>query len=288
MAEKPKHASGYNSEQVELVRALCLYVATKLGDLMDDLVIVGGLVPSLIIDQEHLKEHIDRHVGTMDLDVGLQVALLQEGRYRKLTERLRDAGFQMDTNDDGKPTRQRWTIGNSERVTIDFLIQPTLEDDKGGRLRNLENDFAAIIAPGLRCAFRDRRRVTIAGATLFGEKATRDIWVCDAGAYVVLKALAFDSRGENKDAYDLYYVLRNYGAGPADVATRLQALIDDADAQRALSILIRDFSAHDAVGAMRVAAFITGGTNDDLQADVVGFTHPVLALVNLSSAPVRD
>ena len=44
MAHKPNHASGYKSEQVELVRALCLYVATKLGDLMDDLVIVGGLV----------------------------------------------------------------------------------------------------------------------------------------------------------------------------------------------------------------------------------------------------
>ena len=50
MADKPKHASEYKAEQVELVRATCLYVATKLGDLMDDLVIVGGLVPSLIVD----------------------------------------------------------------------------------------------------------------------------------------------------------------------------------------------------------------------------------------------
>jgi hypothetical protein len=37
--------------------------------------------------------------------------------------------------------------------------------------------------------------------------------VRDADAYVVLKALAFDSRGENKDAYDLFYVVRNYGVG---------------------------------------------------------------------------
>jgi hypothetical protein len=34
MAEKPKRASEYRSEQIELVRATCLYVATKLGDLM--------------------------------------------------------------------------------------------------------------------------------------------------------------------------------------------------------------------------------------------------------------
>jgi hypothetical protein len=279
MADKPKHASEYTSEQVELVRAMCLYVATKLGDMMDDLLIVGGLVPSLIVDQEHLAGDVPPHVGTMDLDVGLQVALLQQGRYRQLTERLRDAGFEMDKNDAGRPTRQRGAVAQADRVTIDFLVQPTLEGDRGGKLRDLEPDFAAIIAPGLRCAFRDRRQVTLRGKTLFGEKATREIWVCDAGAYVVLEALAFDSRGANKDAYDLSHVVRNYGSGPADVASKLQPLLDDADAQRALTVLKRDFSEPDALGPMRVAAFVTGGTDEQLQADVVGFVAQLLARV---------
>jgi hypothetical protein len=276
MADKPRLASEYKSEQVELVRAACLYVATKLGDLMDDLLIVGGLVPSLIIDQETLGEDVDPHVGTMDLDVGLQLALLNEGRYRELSGRLRDAGFKMDTNDAGKPTRQRWAIGDAGTVTLDFLIQPSREGDKPGRLRDLEADFAAIIAPGLRCAFRDRKRVTLQGTTLFGEKATREVWVSDAGAYVVLKALAFDSRGENKDAYDLFYVVRNYGAGVDDVAAKLRPLLDDSEAQRALEILQRDFSEPDAVGPMRVAAFVTGGKDDVLQADVAGFVAQLL------------
>jgi hypothetical protein len=82
MADKPKRASEYKSEQVDLVRATCLYVATKLGDMMDDLLIIGGLVPSLIVEQTTLPEGTDAHVGTMDLDVGLQLALLDEGRYR--------------------------------------------------------------------------------------------------------------------------------------------------------------------------------------------------------------
>ena len=43
MADKPQRASEYKPEQLELVRAACLYVATKLGDMMDDLVIIGGL-----------------------------------------------------------------------------------------------------------------------------------------------------------------------------------------------------------------------------------------------------
>jgi hypothetical protein len=68
MAEKPKTAHGYGGNQSRRVKAACLYLATKLGDLMEDMVVVGGLVPSLIIDQENLAEAGTPHVGTMDLD----------------------------------------------------------------------------------------------------------------------------------------------------------------------------------------------------------------------------
>lgn len=277
MSDKPRRASDYPSEQAALVKATCLYVATKLGDMMDDLVIVGGLVPSLIVKQDDLPEETESHIGTFDLDVGLQLALLDEGRYRKLTERLRNAGFAMDKNDDGNSTRQRWVISGAGTVTVDFLIQPSLAGDKGGKLRNIEPDFAAIIAPGLRCAFQDRQAVALEGRTLFGEKARRDVWVCGPGGFVVLKALAFEGRGEPKDAYDLFYVLRNFGAGVEDVAARFRPLLDEPEAQKALGILRRDFLDPEMVGPARVAAFLTGGRNDALQADVVGFVSRLLS-----------
>lgn len=40
------------------------------------------------------------------------------------------------------------------------LIEPTRPDDRGGALRDIEPDFAAIIAPGLHLAFVDRQRIT--------------------------------------------------------------------------------------------------------------------------------
>lgn len=273
MADKPTTAAGYTSEHVALVRATCLYVATKLGDLMDDLVVVGGLAPSLLVVQDG---PVEAHVGTMDLDVGLTVALLDEGRYQALTERLRRAGFSQDENEDGNPTRQRWKITGTAKVTVDFLIQPTRPGDRGGRLRDIEADFAAIIAPGLHLAFRDRVRVTLSGPTIVGEEATRDVWVCGAGAFVVLKALAFDLRGENKDAYDLVYVVRNFGAGVEDVAACLAPLLEDAAAAEAVGILRRDFLAHNGVGPRRVAEFLSGATDDAVQADVVGFVASLL------------
>jgi hypothetical protein len=185
----------------------------------------------------------------MDVDLGLAVAILDQQRYHELGERLRNAGFEPDIKDNGKPTNQRWRIeSENQKVTIDFLIPPTLESDKGGTLRNLEEGFAAFITPGLELAFADKRLITLDGETLYHEQATRDVWVCEAGAFTVLKSLAFEGRGANKDAYDLIYVLQNYGTGIQDVFMRLQPLLEHPSTHRALQVLERDFNAGNSVG----------------------------------------
>jgi len=43
--EKPTTSAGYAPNQVARVKSTCLYLGTKLGDLMDELVVVCGLVP---------------------------------------------------------------------------------------------------------------------------------------------------------------------------------------------------------------------------------------------------
>ena len=192
MVTKPAVATGYSVSAVQVVRAANLYIATKLGDLRDDVVIVGGLVPSLIVSQSELPRGRSLHVGTIDVDLGLAIAILNERRYHELCERLRIAGFQPDTNEAGRPTNQRWRIETEGRsVNLDFLIPATTEGDRGGALRNFEEGFAAIITPGLELAFEDRRIVTLEGETLLHEQATREVWVCEAGAFTVLKATCF-------------------------------------------------------------------------------------------------
>lgn len=276
MPEKPNTAAGYPSEQVARVKSTCLYLATKLGDLMPELVVVGGLVPSLLIDQENLPENVTPHVGTMDLDLGLTFALVGEARYQEVAERLRSAKFTPDKNDEGKPTRQRWRISDPP-VTVDFLIEPENSTEaQAGRLFDLTNDWAAIIAPGLHLAFENNRKVRLSGKTIVGETAEREIRVCGAGAFVVLKALAFHIRGENKDAYDLFYLLRNYGSGVADVATELRALLSDASAKKAMEYLRSDFKDADSTGPRRTAEFLFGLQDAATQADAVGFVQRLL------------
>ncbi len=278
MTEKPSFALDYKIENVELMRQTCLYVATRLGDLLDDLVVVGGLAPSLLIPDESLPADEDAHIGTMDLDLGLSLALLDKKRYEDLTFRLHRADFKPDENEAGNPTFQRWKITPAAdvKITVDFLIPPSFEKDKGGNLRHIENDFAAVIAPGLHLAFKDRQKVTLKGHTLLGEEANRDIWVCGPGAFVALKALAFDQRGENKDAYDLYFVIRNYGNGVDDVCKKLFPLLKEPETQKALEILKRDFSEPNDVGPSRIARFLYAGPDDEIQADAVGYVTELL------------
>ena len=159
MTAKPPTADGYPPGQVARVRATCLYLATKLGDLMPEMVVVGGLVPTLLIAQQNLPQNVIPYVGTMDLDLdlGLAFALVGEERYQEVADRLVNAGFTPDRNEDGKPTRQRWRISDPP-VTVDFLIEPECgAEAQAGRLFSLTRDWAAIIAPGLHLALPRRR-----------------------------------------------------------------------------------------------------------------------------------
>lgn len=116
------------------------------------------------------------------------------------------------------------------------------------------------------------------GKTIFGEQAIREVWVCGPGAFVVLKALAFRDRGENKDAYDLFYLVKHFGAGVENVGNCLLPLLGDPEARQALQVLRDDFLDHDGVGPLRVAEFLQGGVDDEIQADVVGFINLLLKL----------
>ncbi len=245
---------------------------------MAELVVVGGLVPTLLLTEDNLASGEDFIVGSMDLDLGLSLALLEGKRYEEITRRLRRSGFEPDVNEEGNLTRQRWKIERPDggKVTVDFLIPPSSDEDRGGQIRSIERDFAALITRGLPLAFRDRREVTLAGATFLGEKASRKIWVCGPGSFIVLKALAFDGRGGNKDASDLFDMIRNYGRGVEDVYDSLKPLLEEKEAREALAILQRDFVSIDAVGPRRVAAFRGNVDDEALRADVVGFIGELL------------
>ena len=278
MPDKPLTRSGYTAEETEQVMASTLTIAVTLGDLMDEVCVVGGLVPTLLIDHRTGPTEAGGHCGTNDLDVGLALALLDDARYKEISARLRQKGFEHDTTDDGKAVLQRWKMANL-KVTIDFLIPPVTDERRGGKVKHLEGDFGALVAPGLELAFDEREWVEIDGATLAGDKATRRVPVCGPAAFVVLKALAFRLRAEDKDAYDLDYVLENWPGGIADIAERMarHAQTNPDTVAEALGYLEGDYASIDHVGPRAAARFLDSGDEDAAAADTRGRADDLLA-----------
>jgi len=225
---KPRYASEFDSLTTELIVRTTLHLATVLGDFRDDLVLVGGMAPYFLIDQTK-QPYESRHIGSRDVDVGLNFALLDEGRYESIAQRLRSAGFVPGMNNEGNRTRQSWRHATHERAVVEFLMDA---EGEPSTLQSLTGELASIITPGIRLAFRDRMSVRLSGSTLDGAEAERDFYVCGPGALLVTKALAFHSRSSGKDAYDIHYVAQCFGSGPDEVANHIRPLLDDPKALR--------------------------------------------------------
>jgi hypothetical protein len=278
---KPRHRSGYSREETAQAQMLCLTVIASLGAYIQDLCVVGGLVPSLLIDSRLGEEEIeeDRHSGTNDFDVGFSLALLDEKRYAEVSKRLRAEGFGPDKNEAGNDVRQRWRLDDLN-ATVDFLMAPPPGHPGDARLHDLEPDLAVLVARGLDFAFAERIEVELEGHTIKGEKLRRTVPVCGPGAFVILKALAFGDRVEHKDAYDLVYVLRRYPGAPASVVERLaeHAVSDGPLVSSALEKLAVDFEEVESIGPQRAAAFVAeqGDDLDALAADAHGYVDDLL------------
>ncbi len=284
MTDVTRTAQDYTREDLQLVKAGCLTVATKLGGLMDDIVIVGGYVPTLLVDMHRPQETssgewdaqdvVGRHIGTRDLDIGFSVALLDEERYKEISQQLSQIGFEPDINEDNNRTLQRWRFEDNPQLKIDFLIPPMEEGDasRGGQPKHLESNFAATIMPGLELAFEDSVWVTLEGNTLRGAKAVREVRVCHLAPFLVLKGLAIRLRGKDKDEYDIFYVLRNHDRIDKVVEVYADYLRRDiSEAKAAFENIAEDFVSPESVGPVAVSRFIYGYNDDDIQADASAF-----------------
>lgn len=68
-----------------------------------------------------------------------------------------------------------------------------------------------------------------------------------------------------------------------DVCAELEPLFDEHEAQRSLDVLRRDLTDLESVEPMRAAEFHTGGPDDVLQADIVGFGARFMAQIKVPS-----
>lgn len=252
-------------------------LATTLRDLVERSVIVGGLVPTALEELRVLGAIDAPHIGTLDLDVALAIAIRDGEDAAQIRQRIGDARFRPTT--DGNPERAtwRWMSDGDPGVLLEFLVDSDDARAPSGQIVPIGSGLGALAARGVRLALRSPLRWELrpAGAE---RAAPLVVNVCAPAPFVVLKSFAVQWREPKKpkDAYDLDHVLRNSHSSEA-LAAELVALGDPYTVRDAMDYLRANFGREDARGPRDLAAFVEAGDDPALRADCVGFALDLLA-----------
>jgi hypothetical protein len=210
---KPKHQGGYTQRHTEFCERTLVTLMRGLGPWKKCIYLAGGLVPRYLIGSTHL--------GTSDVDLVLDLQILSEVEaYRTLEQNLKALGFERNRNEDGVVQHFSWTktIEGGGVVGVDLLC-PDWEN-MPGRAKSLPGNakISALRIPGAHLIMRDFVEVTLEVELLNDRGVAREtIRVADTTAFIVLKALAYEERMEEKDAFDLIYCLLHGPGGPKGV-----------------------------------------------------------------------
>lgn len=85
---EPQSAKDYGDRVTAAVKSVLVEIGQILGAFKGKFVVIGGAVPWLLLENDDMP-----HVGTVDVDLGLDAEALAEGEYAKLVEALQAHGY---------------------------------------------------------------------------------------------------------------------------------------------------------------------------------------------------
>jgi hypothetical protein len=139
-------------------------------------------------------------------------------------------------------------------VVVDFLMPRDAEIVKNNP--PLIVDFAVQRADGTDLAVRFYEMVALRGAMPGGGMNNVEIAVCSIPALLAMKGHAINGRYKQKDAYDIYYCVRNYPTGAAMLAQDCRPLLEYPSGAKGYSFINEKFNAPDGYGPTCVKNFV--------------------------------
>lgn len=78
----------YTTEAVDAARSVLIELVHLLGEYKDDIVIIGGWIPEIL-----LPHFSGPHVGSMDVDIALNHQKISEEGYKMIQDLLQSRGY---------------------------------------------------------------------------------------------------------------------------------------------------------------------------------------------------
>lgn len=249
---EPQTAADYDDRTTAAVKAVLVEIGQILGSFEGKFAVIGGAVPWLLLNNEEMQ-----HVGTLDVDLGLDHQALGDGEYATLIESLMRHGYEQRKDlkrfqlvrqvpaDDGGPL-----IG----VIVDFLMPRDAEVVKN--VPPLVDDFAVQKAHGADLAVPFSQMVAIDGPMPGGGMNRVEIAVCSVPALLAMKGHAITKRYKQKDAYDIYYCVRNYPGGIDALAMDCRPVLGQRSGEAGYRLIGAKFDTAEGFGPTCVRRFV--------------------------------
>ncbi len=249
---EPRTADDYDDRTTAAVKSALIDIGQILGSFKGKFAVIGGAVPWLLLENDDMP-----HVGTADIDLSLQAEALGDGEYAHLVEAMIDAGYEQRT--DLKRFQLVRSIpakdgGPAIEVVVDFLMPRTAEVVKNDP--PIVSEFAVQRADGADLALQFYKLVAIEGDMPDGGRNKVEVAVASIPALLAMKGYALAGRKKEKDAYDIYYCVRNYPGGPEALATDCRPLLEAPGGAEAFAIINEKFAAPDTMGPTYVRQFV--------------------------------
>ena len=240
----------YTAEAVEAARSVLIELMHLLGKYREHVVVVGGWVPDILLGREGIP-----HIGSIDVDLALDHKSLKDEGYRTIRELLLTRGYE-----EGKQPHifhRKVMIGSKEvTVEVDFLAgeyEGTGEAHRHQRIR--EQGIQPRKARGCDIAFQNPAEETIDGSLPDGAKDCVKVQVSSIVPFLIMKGMALDDRLKEKDAWDIYFCIRNYPGGVNALVEEFDSYIGHGLVKEGLEKLAKHFASETHVGPKSVAAF---------------------------------
>jgi hypothetical protein len=253
---EPQSAADYDDRSTEAVKSVLLEIGQILGSYKGKLVVVGGLIPWLLQNDEEMP-----HVGSLDIDLGLDPSALADGEYASLIKLLKGQGYRQrnDLNPELKPFQLVRELPQEDgsapiEVVVDFLMQRNVKVAKNDP--PLLEDFRVQGVNGTDLAIRLAENFRLSGSMPGGGTNTATISVCSIPAFLVMKGFAIQNRHKQKDAYDIYYVVRNYRDGIPALAEACRPVLNEPEGREGYGYIDGKFGAFDDYGPTSVRKFV--------------------------------
>jgi len=251
MNPEPRQRNDYSERQIEAARRVLVDVCQVLAAFADCMVVVGGWIPDLL-----LPEAEEPHIGSIDVDLALDAAKLNQGRYAELLKLLLDTKrykkgakpFQLmarvDLKDGGRPVQ----------VEVEFLAPKEVKLKKNKP--KVLADFRVLQADGCGVAFHAPVDLRLPGRNIRGARNTVRLRVASLADFLVMKAHAIGGRDKPKDTYDLCYCLDHFPGGmKKPAADWRRRRLAEKDVAKAAKILREKFATVEAFGPQQLVEF---------------------------------